>query len=562
MSTVFRLGLGAIFWLLLAVCSGTVAAQDAPNRLLKSAWDASLISGAIKAERQGLPEGLRITGVGVPHHLIAPDLIARGLLAAGETEFDTIVLLSPDHFRVTRTAFGVTTDRLDTVFGALPPAPRIAEAFLDADGLAQDIATAPREHGIHAITPFIAALYPDTSVVAITVSVRSTPADWDRAVATLAAHVTDRTLIVQSTDYSHFLPHRLAIHRDQETLAALAAGTADAILALQQPTHLDTLGAQYIQTQLQQRRFDAAPAVIGNRNSHTGAGPLEALTTSYVVTAYSPDPVGLGHLRYGDHAVTYLAGDTFLGRSVAPLLADPEAREVLVRTVRTITGGAPLLVNLEGTILDAVPAGRSSAQHLMLADATLPMLDALGIRTVSLANNHAFDFGPDGLAQSKAHLAAAGIAALEHGQVTDVGTFRVLPLTFRRSYFAEHPVIRSPAEIAGYCDQPAEPPVIAFLHWGGDYKNPLGAFERDVVAALERCGVSAVIGAHSHIPVSQVLPLEGGAVPTVLSLGNFLFDQDHPQIGGTIAEVRSFAQGTVALRLIPIGNLYSRAVAP
>ena len=75
----------------------------------------------------------------------------------------------------------------------------------------------------------------------------------------LAPLVDRETLIVESTDFSHYLPQHEAWRFDQQTLNVLASGSLDAIAALDQPQHADSVGALYIQTKLQKALFSAAP---------------------------------------------------------------------------------------------------------------------------------------------------------------------------------------------------------------------------------------------------------------------------------------------------------------
>lgn len=49
-----------------------------------------------------------------------------------------------------------------------------------------------------------------------------------------------RTLIVQSTDFSHYLPLQVALQRDQRTLNVLSANSVDQMAALRQSDHLDS----------------------------------------------------------------------------------------------------------------------------------------------------------------------------------------------------------------------------------------------------------------------------------------------------------------------------------
>ena len=108
----------------------------------------------------------------------------------------------------------------------------------------------------------------------VAISIRADRADWDRMADALAPLVDRDTLIVESTDFSHYLPQHEARRFDQQTLNILASGSLDGIAALLQPQHADSVGALYIQAKLQKAIFSAAPLVIANENSQRYATGL------------------------------------------------------------------------------------------------------------------------------------------------------------------------------------------------------------------------------------------------------------------------------------------------
>jgi poly-gamma-glutamate synthesis protein (capsule biosynthesis protein) len=97
---------------------------------------------------------------------------------------------------------------------------------------------------------------------------------------------------------------------------------------------------------------------------------------------------------------------------------------------------------------------------------------------------------------------------------------------------------------------------VAFVHWGEEYVAEAGAEERQIADRLAQCGVSLIVGGHSHQASGGIEPLRGGAAQMVFSLGNFIFDQSAPRGSGALLELRVFAQGTVAARLVPVPNLF------
>lgn len=545
----------------LLLAAAVPAAAQPSNRFLEEAFDLKAIEAALESERPAQSPPATVTGVSLPHHMLAADLIARGVWAASSGRYERVLILAPDHFRVLRTPFGVTTAGFQSATGAAPGDAGLSNALLAKRVLFSDAGSAGGEHGVQSVVPFIHAVFPQAKVVAVTASVSSNPDDWEQAAQLIAGLIGPETLVVQSTDYSHHLPRHLAVLRDQETLAVVATGDPEASLLLDQPQHLDSRAAQFIQMRLQQLVFAAAPVVIANRNS-TDYIPGAGGTTSYVVTVFTTDPAGGAAFRYGDHSITFVGGDTLAGRGFTEPLQDERLRRSIVDAVEGITRGAPLILNLEGVMLEERPAGTSGSQLFMTERLTVPLLRDLNVSAVSLANNHAWDFGEEGFAAMSDRLLNAGIAPLENGIVSNIGPFRVLPLSLKRSFFHDHPVIRSHEELAAACPDDAQPPLIALPHWGQDYSDRHGPFERAALQTLADCGVSAVIGAHSHKASAAVEIAGGGAIQSVFSAGNFLFDQRGDKVSGTLVEIRVFGQGTVALRLVPVPNFYEWTVDP
>jgi poly-gamma-glutamate synthesis protein (capsule biosynthesis protein) len=73
---------------------------------------------------------------------------------------------------------------------------------------------------------------------------------------------------------------------------------------------------------------------------------------------------------------------------------------------------------------------------------------------------------------------------------------------------------------------------------------------------MHSCGVSAIVGTHSHRASAQIEALQGGEYQLTFSLGNLLFDQRSERSSGALLELRVFEQGTFATRLVPVPNLY------
>jgi AmmeMemoRadiSam system protein B len=537
--------------LLLLLGSATGGSSAADNPFLP-AQDPVPLLAAIDKEQPAFTPPAGVTGITVPHHLLAADLIARGFWAASAGEYDLIILISPDHFHVTTKPFATTREDLKTVFGTLASDSDSVERVA-ADPLVETLPTIETEHGVMAVAPFAVRFFPSAKVLPLLVSVNATEADWAAMAAELEPLLDDRTLIVQSTDYSHYRPIGEAVARDQESLAAISVGDPAAIDPLLQPSHMDSKGAQYIQLALQ-RHLGARPVILANRNSVEYGGNTRE-TTSYIVTAYLRDTSAGTTFDYPDQTRIMFGGDVLLGRYFLQALRDPAKWTLLRDTVLAITRNTPLIVNLEGVLLDQPVTGVDFTAHVMTTDDAAPLLAALNVTAASLANNHANDLGPTGRDETARVLKTLGITPLEHGAIADLGAFRLLALNFVGGRMASE-TIGDPDDLGWVCGLHAAPPLVAFVHWGDEYVTTPADEERQIADALTRCGVSLIVGNHSHQASTGIEPLRGGAAQMAYSLGNFIFDQSSPRGSGALLELRIFQQGTVAAHLVPIPNLF------
>lgn len=537
-------------WLLMALCGGAVAAD---NPFLPAQDPAPLLA-AIAAERPNFTPPAGVTGITVPHHLLAVNLIARGFWAASAGHYTRIILISPDHFRKVGKAFGTTREDLKTVFGTVASDTTGVNAVAADAALVQVLPAVDYEHGLMVEAPFIKHFFPDAEVIPVLGSINATEADWAAMATLLRPLVTPDTLIVQSTDFSHYRPLPEAIARDQESIAVLDAGDPAGVVPLLQPAHMDSKAATWLQMTLQHDVFGAAPVVLANGNSvdyGTGADS----TTSYIVAAWVKDAAAGTVFDYADQTRLFFGGDVLLGRYFLPLLHDPKAWTAIRDALLAVTHGKPLVINLEGVLLDGPVSGVGQDAHVMTTEDAAPMLAALHVVAAGLANNHANDLGPEGRAESVAQLKTLGIAPLEHGTVTDLGAMRVLALNFVGGKLVGD-AIADPQKLDWVCGVNAAAPLVAFVHWGTEYTDAATDAERAIAAKLAQCGVALVVGDHSHQASAGVEAVAGGASQMVFSLGNLLFDQSSPRGSGALLEVRVFKQGTVAARVIPVGNMF------
>jgi poly-gamma-glutamate capsule biosynthesis protein CapA/YwtB (metallophosphatase superfamily) len=111
-----------------------------------------------------------------------------------------------------------------------------------------------------------------------------------------------------------------------------------------------------------------------------------------------------------------LAGDTMLGRGVAEALSARPLPALFAAELVEETRAADLCVlNLECCISERGEPWPARVFHFRAPPAAAEALADLGVHCVTLANNHALDFGPRALLDTLAHLAQAGVACVGAG---------------------------------------------------------------------------------------------------------------------------------------------------
>lgn len=497
------------------------------------------------------PAPLAVT---VPHHLEVPDLIAGGLrLATGQRPV-RILLLFPDHFDGSPVAAATSARGFETVLGPVPP-DAAAAAQLLAAGLV-DSCLFGADHGIGALLPFVAQLFPGVPLVPVALPMRSGPPDWDRWADVLGAIAGPGTLIVQSTDFSHYLPPHEARLRDQQVLNILSSGDRAALRRLDQPDHVDSLAALDLTLHLTEGR--AAPLVLANRNQQEGTHTPLAETTSYMVIAHVPPGQPQPRADFGG-SVLMLGGDLFLGRNLPRLLSDELVAGRVEQALRAATGGTPLIANLEGVVVEDIPVGLPHLTLAMPADVVADWAERLNLMAVGLANNHALDLGAGARDESEGLLERLGVVTFHDGRRLDLPGLSLVALSDLSNTQAPHADMIGSAELDWLVIPEADRQVLGYFHWGRETGPMTSARERTLAEEARRRGVAIVVGAHPHRASGPPEIIGGGDTLVFWSLGNLLFDQPAEASSGMLVELRVFPQGTVFARSLPLPDLFDLA---
>jgi poly-gamma-glutamate synthesis protein (capsule biosynthesis protein) len=240
-----------------------------------------------------------------------------------------------------------------------------------------------------------------------------------------------------------------------------------------------------------------------------------------------------------------LAGDVMLGRSVAAMLErEPATALVDDRIVEVLRSADVTLANLECCISERGQRWPDPRKPFFFRAPPVAAhrLAEWGVNAVTLANNHALDYGTDALTDTLDHLAGVGVAAVGAG-ADATASRRPLRLTAGAVSvdvlaFADHPADYAATERdpgIAYADlrrgaidwvtdtvrSLGADVIVVTPHWGPNMvAAPMGAV-RAGASALVRAGATVVAGHSAHVfhGVGSV-----AGCPVMYDLGDFLDD--------------------------------------
>ena len=238
-----------------------------------------------------------------------------------------------------------------------------------------------------------------------------------------------------------------------------------------------------------------------------------------------------------------LVGDTMLGRSVGPRVATERFDQIIHPTIRDILVEADAtIVNLECCVSDRGEPWRLPGKPFFFRapPRAAELLAWLGVDCANLANNHALDYGPLALRDTRQHLGNAGVltvgAGVDHESARTWRTIEAGGLRIGVLGVTDHP----PAFAAGpdqagvaFADLPHGVPdwlrrqvkamadvvdlAVVTPHWGPNMTTEPRPYVRTAARALREAGADLVAGHSAHVP-------HGVSGAVLYDLGDFVDD--------------------------------------
>jgi poly-gamma-glutamate capsule biosynthesis protein CapA/YwtB (metallophosphatase superfamily) len=238
-----------------------------------------------------------------------------------------------------------------------------------------------------------------------------------------------------------------------------------------------------------------------------------------------------------------LAGDTMLGRGVAEHIASSRRPPFAAEVVAAAAEADLFIVNLECCISARGARWPTPGKPFFFRAPPLAaeLLAEIGVDCVTLANNHALDYGAEALLDTLEHLRAAGIACVGAGrdEMAARAPHRLVARGLSLSLLgaSDHPsdyaAGRQRAGIA-YADLRIDPSggwlgravadararsaaVIATMHWGPNMTTSPRPHVRRAADALVAAGATLIAGHSAHV-------FHGATRRVLYDLGDFVDD--------------------------------------
>ncbi len=263
-----------------------------------------------RSVQQDLPDRQSLRALVLPHagYPYSGPTAAHAARVLSEHQFEKVLLMGPDHFVGIRNAAVPAVQAFQTPLGRIPLHPAAVDLCKQPELFAPLSPADDREHSLEVVLPFLQAYLKSFQLIPVMVG----GADVDRLSRALQPLVERQTLVVVSSDLSHFLPYDEAQAKDRRTIEAILACDRRALA----------------------RDADAA----------CGARPLAVLLT--LAERFGWRPVLLNYLNSGDTSgdrsrVVGYAAIAFFGEPPIPAmnttsqLLTPEKGQILVKLARS-----------------------------------------------------------------------------------------------------------------------------------------------------------------------------------------------------------------------------------
>ena len=237
----------------------------------------------------------------------------------------------------------------------------------------------------------------------------------------------------------------------------------------------------------------------------------------------------IGDLIFGDQPSTFGYGACSTWNPIS-------YKDIFTHTKRELRNSGVVIGNFECTVSEDIPDKNKNLNNYMMCcgSGVCRELYENNIRIVSVANNHTFDYGPEGYKRTTDALRSHNIRVIGDRKNPYViinpdnpgRSVAVIACSYIKiKHYEEAPYLLNPTsdewkrildEVRGKADH-----IIAYVHWGNEFVRYPTEMQRNIASELISMGVDDIIGCHPHI-LQSMQNINGHRI--YYSIGNFVSD--------------------------------------
>ncbi|MFH1030339.1 MAG: AmmeMemoRadiSam system protein B [bacterium] len=486
-----------------------------------------------------------------PHHLLAADMIAKFYLNLSCLEYDTIILIGPNHFDAGDYDIAVSEYDWETPYGTLEADRESANAIVETGhchvSTNEDIFR--NEHSINSHAAFVKKIFPNTKFLPIILksSLDSEQAK-DLAEKIYAISKDKKILVLASIDFSHYKNSIIAQANDKTSINAIENSSFDKIYGLD----IDSPASLYAIMNYSRIR-GAEFKLLNNSNSAILVEKPELAETTSYVTGYfmsGEDDIsdmgevweprfleshffephflescfegGLPQSRQNIRMLFF--GDLMLDRYVGEKIKK-NGIEYLFENLdkeNFLQGYNLISANLEGAVTNGgkhyEPA---KAYDFAFAPSIIEELKKYNFNFFNIANNHLDDQGIQGVNETRENLDLLefNYSGCVNGEVGECSV-RIVEAQDTETKTSPNPsLLRMGNRMIGMVGISAvwdkidlekvhemlvklkeeSDLIVVNIHWGNEYETKFNKIQQEIACDFIDYGADIIIGHHPHV---------------------------------------------------------------
>lgn len=459
----------------------------------------------------------------VPHHLLALNIISKFFESLKIDEPETVIMLSVDHFHQcsSESVEFITTD--STSFRELQVETELIHNLEDNFSMLKDDSKLSLDHGICDILPFLKVNFPNIRFAPFIVSQSLSLEKARQFTEIIYKSSNDKTLVIASVDFSHYLPEEIAKLHDEKSKRVLLNFEEEGFSNIE----VDSPQALYIARYFAKLRGADSFTVISEGNSNNYLAEKQPQVTSYFSVLFGKE---LKETIPVEPSKTFIfTGDIMLDRNVNNFMEEFGYDYPFEGISRTLSGVDYVAGNLEGPILYNKRPYITNSLNFSFNQKTAVSLSSAHFNILSLANNHSDNSGVEGLNETRQILKENSITPLgDPADYSDNFSYKVEDTIFISFNFTYSVDQKAFATVRDLRESHKGSLIIISVHWGDEYFEKSSSTQREIAHKFSDAGADIVIGTHPHVVQEvELYHSDERRKDSVIfySLGNFIFDQ-------------------------------------